>query len=29
MTQYIFHADIDKFDPNTTRYFGENALLLT
>ena len=29
MTQYIFHADFDKFNPNTARYFGENALLLT
>jgi len=28
MTQYVFHADINKFNPNTTHYFGENALLL-
>lgn len=28
MSQYIFQADINKFNPNTTRYNGENALLL-
>jgi triacylglycerol lipase len=28
MAQYIFHADISKFDPPTTRYRGENALVL-
>jgi hypothetical protein len=28
MAQYVFHADISKFDPATTRYRGENALVL-
>ena len=28
MSNYVFQADISKFDPNTTRYRGENALVL-
>lgn len=28
MPAYIFQADINKFDANTTRYNGENALVL-
>lgn len=28
MSDYNFQADIKKFDPNTTRYHGENALFL-
>jgi len=28
MTEYNFQADINMFDPNTTRYNGENALFL-
>jgi triacylglycerol lipase len=28
MPAYIFQADINKFDANTTRYDGENALVL-
>lgn len=28
MAQYIFQADINKFDADTTRYNGENALVL-
>lgn len=28
MATYVFHADINKFDAQTTRYYGENALVL-
>jgi len=28
MSSYVFHADINKFDAGTTRYRGENALVL-
>lgn len=29
MTEYNFQADINKFDPGTIRYNGENALFST
>lgn len=28
MTSYVFHANLEKFDPHTNRYNGENALVL-
>ncbi|WP_411726233.1 hypothetical protein [Methyloglobulus sp.] len=28
MPAYVFHANINKFDANTTLYNGENALVL-